>query len=239
MSLQPLPQDAASLVEEAAPLEPDSPFREVTRRLRRFAGGGKRKGDPAMQALLEDLLDVAAATEQTLADQKQRIIQLEALSHTDELTGLLNRRGLEADLDRALGRARRQGEQGLLMICDLDDFKAINDGYGHPAGDAVLRAVGGLLRDRARTSDSVARLGGDEFAMLLTNSFPGLATALGRELSLRLDSLVVPWGNSEIPVSASLGIAGYDRSCDADSLLHRADQALYRQKHERKLAFRR
>ena len=238
MSIQPLPHDAATLGEERALIGKESHFHDVAQRLRRMTRGSKRKFDPAMRALLEDLLDAAATTEQTLADQRQRITELESLSHTDELTGLLNRRGLQSELRRALARAKRQGEQGLLLVCDLDDFKAINDGYGHPAGDAVLREVAALLRRRTRTSDSVARPGGDEFVVLLTDTPPDRASQLADELSQLLNQLIVPWGQSEIPVSASLGAAGYDRRSGVVELQKRADQALYRQKRQRKSVFR-
>src|SRR3546814_4310772 len=78
---------------------------------------------------------------------------LESLSVTDEMTGLLNRRGFGLELSRALARARRQNESGLLVMCDLDNFKAINDTYGHPAGDAILRAVGKALKRNTRESE--------------------------------------------------------------------------------------
>src|SRR3546814_19486078 len=102
-----------------------------------------------MLPLLDALRTAAAEAEQTLALQRARIRYLESLSVTDEMTGLLNRRGFGLELSRALARARRQNESGLLVMCDLDNFKAINDTYGHPAGDALLRAVGqALKRDR-------------------------------------------------------------------------------------------
>lgn len=238
MSVQPLPQDAAAVGDEQSLLDKDSHFYDVARRLRHMTRGSKRKIDPAMRALLEDLLDAAAATEQALADQRLRISQLESLSHTDELTGLLNRRGLQSELERALARARRHGEQGLLVISDLDDFKAVNDGYGHPAGDAVLQGVATLLQKRTRSSDAVARPGGDEFAILLTDTPPSRASKLAYELSFLLNELVVPWGRSEIPVSASLGAAAYDRNSRVPALLLCADRALYEQKSERKLGLR-
>ena len=235
MSLQPLHEDPNPLNVGPTPFQEGSHFRTVARRLRRLTLGSNRKIDPAMRALLEDLLDAAAATEQTIADQRLRIIELECLSSTDGLTGLLNRRGFETEIERALARARRHGEQGLLIVCDLDDFKAINDSYGHPAGDAVLRGVASLLRGRTRTSDSVGRPGGDEFGVLLTDTAPSRASALASELSVLLNRLTVPWGQAEIPVSASLGAAAYDRDSSATSLHMTADSALYRSKRERKL----
>ena len=238
MSIQPLRQGPEPLSVGSTLFEEESHFRAVARRLRRLTLGSKRKMDPAMRSLLEDLLDAAAATEQTIADQRLRIIELECLSSTDGLTGLLNRRGFEAEIERALARAKRHGEQGLLVVCDLDEFKAINDSYGHPAGDAVLRGVAELLRGRTRASDSVSRPGGDEFGVLLTDTPPSQATALAGELSVMLDRLLVPWGDIEIPVTASLGAAAYDRDSSAPTLHLSADSALYRHKRDRKQALR-
>src|SRR3546814_15652160 len=104
-----------------------------------------------------------------------------------EMTGLLNRRGFGLELSRALARARRQNESGLLVMCDLDNFKAINDTYGHPAGDAILRAVGKALKRNTRESDYVARVGGDEFAVIMTHASLPQSAQLAEKLSGRVN----------------------------------------------------
>src|SRR3546814_15589789 len=114
-------------------------------RLRRHAQAAPESFDASSLQLLDALLTAAAEAEQTLALQRARIRYLESLSVTDEMTGLLNRRGFGLELSRALARARRQNESGLLVMFDLDNFKAINDTYGHPAGAAILRPVGKAL----------------------------------------------------------------------------------------------
>src|SRR3546814_4011170 len=96
-------------------------------RLRRHAQASPEIFDASILQLLDALLTAAAEAEQTLALQRARIRYLESLSVTDEMTGLLNRRGFGLELSRALARARRQNESGLLVMCDLDNFKAIND----------------------------------------------------------------------------------------------------------------
>src|SRR5260370_29688258 len=122
------------------------------------------------QVVLDWAMATVAEAEERLATLQTRIEYLEGLSVTDELTGLLNRRGFLAQLDRALASARRGGPHGVLMICDLDGFKQINDRHGHLAGDEVLCQVGGLLARHVRRSDTVARLAGDEFAILLVGA---------------------------------------------------------------------
>jgi diguanylate cyclase (GGDEF)-like protein len=190
---------------------------------------GWRLGGPERK-LVEELLEAAAEAERRIAAQQARIRYLEDLSVTDELTGLLNRRGLRRELERALARARRHGETGVLLLFDLNHFKPVNDSFGHPAGDAVLRAVAGLLSERTRRSDYVARLGGDEFAVLMTGTSPARAAARGRKLAGRVNRLEVAWGEVRIPVSAGFGLDAYDRTSRPDRLLARADRALYRDK---------
>ena len=92
---------------------------------------------------------------------------LEDLAVTDELTRTLNRRGFTMEFSRAIDAARRGGPSGVLIICDLDGFKSVNDRLGHAFGDEVLRQVGALLLRGVRKMDVAARLGGDEFALLL------------------------------------------------------------------------
>ncbi len=205
-------------------------------RLRRRVAQGDHGLEKDAQALLETVLETAARTEQTLAVQRARIRHLESLSITDELTGLLNRRGFHRELDRALARARRNRETGVLLLCDLDRFKAINDSYGHPAGDAVICAVADLLHGQTRRSDYVARLGGDEFAVLMTHGSRGQANRRVAHLAKAVNSLVVRWGDHLIPVTASFGSEGFHWGSEADALMFLADRALYRRKSPRVVA---
>jgi len=202
----------------------------VADRLRRAAQAETGALDGSVLQLLDDLLTAAAEAEQSMALQRARIRHLESLSVTDELTGLLNRRGFETELSRALARARRSEESGLLLLCDLNHFKAVNDTYGHPAGDAILRAVGQLLQSSTRESDYVARVGGDEFAVIMTHTDRAQSERLAAKLSELINGLVVDWQGHELRVSAGFGLAPYDRTSQADTLLFLADQNLYRNK---------
>ncbi len=211
-------------------LDADAELVLSAHRLRRLAETAGAKLGLEGRALVAELLEAAAETEQRLAEQAQRIRQLESLSVTDELTGLVNRRGFATAVRHALAACQRHGEPGLLILLDLDRFKAINDTYGHLAGDAVLKAVAELLQATLRKSDLVARLGGDEFAALL----PRTRQAPGQKLATKLDRLVnslrVPYGRLQIPVSASIGWESFGPRSHPDRLIFAADRALYRAK---------
>jgi diguanylate cyclase (GGDEF)-like protein len=191
-------------------------------------------GDDVDPAALRRTLSVlearARALEVRLADQSARVAYLESLSVTDELTGLLNRRGFDRELERTLARAARTGETGLLLLCDVDRFKPINDTYGHQIGDTVLFSIAQLLRRGARASDAAARLGGDEFAVILTNAAPSAAQPRIARMRELLDRLVVESGELALTVRVSFGHAPYGPGSDAASLIRAADRALYRAK---------
>ena len=204
-------------------------------RLRRLARDAPQVLGESGLRLLDDLLAAAAEAEQSMALQRARIRYLESLSVTDELTGLLNRRGFETELSRALARARRMDEPGLLVMCDLNHFKAINDTYGHPAGDAILRAVAQVLKRNTRESDYVARVGGDEFAVIMTHTSRAQSERLAAKLSGLVNRLTVPWQGHHLPVSAGFGMAAYDKTSQPETLLFLADQNLYRDKAPRLL----
>ncbi|HZB90247.1 MAG TPA: GGDEF domain-containing protein [Stellaceae bacterium] len=181
-------------------------------------------------ALLDWALAAAAAAEQRIADLEERLAYLEGLSVTDELTAVLNRRGFGLELMRALAAAARGGPRGVLIVCDLDGFKAVNDLYGHRAGNEVLRQVADALRRRVRKNDVVARLGGDEFALLLIGASLANARRKCAALVRALDATPPVVDSTPIPMSASFGLTAFEGGEDPEALLHRADMAMYAQK---------
>jgi len=188
------------------------------------------------QLLLERALAVAAAAQQTLADQRQRIAELEALSVTDELTGLANRRGFSLALKHTLSTLRRHGGEAALIVLDLDDFKAVNDTFGHAAGDHILLQVSQILRQHVRDTDTVARLGGDEFALLLPGAPPDLARYRASALTQMVARAVARWRHMLIPIAASVGVTQVTAVDDEAGVLERADRSMYRTKRERSAA---
>jgi diguanylate cyclase (GGDEF)-like protein len=183
---------------------------------------------------VQDILAYVAAKEQSLADLRGRVAELERLLETDELTNLLNRRGFEAVAHRALAGAARYSEGGVLALIDLDHFKRLNDDHGHAAGDAALRLVGNILSDNIRLTDYAARLGGDEFAVLWVRANPTALAQRIRALKQKLNSAVLDWGGTPIDIKASVGTASYDRETTLEDLMRRADKAMYRRKRARR-----
>jgi diguanylate cyclase (GGDEF)-like protein len=146
------------------------------------------------------------------------------LAATDELTGGPNRRAFLDRLALALEEFRA-GEPAVVLLVDLDGFKAVNDRDGHAAGDAVLRDVAAALTDVVRDTDTVARLGGDEFAVLARTG-PDLT---GAALAERVRAAVAARGAAR-GVTASVGLAGLEAGDDVEAVLHRADEGMYRAK---------
>ncbi|MBI4184284.1 MAG: GGDEF domain-containing protein [Proteobacteria bacterium] len=152
---------------------------------------------------------------------------------TDELTGLLNRRAFESELRHAVAAARRYGEGGVLIYIDLDNFKPVNDRFGHAAGDHVLRQVARLLKASVRETDFVGRLGGDEFAVLLVRTSWEAGLAYAKRLERALNATYIPWSGATIKLKASFGAQRYGADDSERTLLHRADTAMYRAKRRR------
>lgn len=178
-------------------------------------------------------LGAARTAERRIADQMERIAHLERLAMTDELTGLLNRRGFESELKKAIANAGRYGEGGVLIYVDLDGFKPINDTFGHAAGDEVLKRAAGLLKESVRPTDSVGRLGGDEFAALLVRSAWDDGLARATTIDRVLNSAKIPWGTQTISLAASLGVQAYSGQDSRHDLLKQADKAMYQCKKDR------
>jgi diguanylate cyclase (GGDEF)-like protein len=179
-----------------------------------------------------------AAEVEALAAQlkfsRERIADLEARVDIDSLTGVLNRRGFERELKRSLAYVKRYGTSAALIYLDLDGFKPVNDGHGHAAGDAVLKAVAAVLLRHVRASDVVARIGGDEFAVLLWNVDDAAAAAKAAGLEAAVYSTEVCWSASTFVVGASAGVAMVGRLDTPAEAMTRADAAMYARKAERK-----
>ena len=161
------------------------------------------------------------------------------LAEHDPLTGLLNRRGLRLRLEEALSQVDAQGGFVAVGILDFDDFKQINDNYGHAAGDGLLRTVAARLVEAVRSSDTVARLGGDEIALVLQgmaarDDLEPMLSRIRRAVDL---PVALPGGERVVHVRASLGFTIYpDDTSEPDDLLRHADQALYAIKQQSRSA---
>ncbi len=161
------------------------------------------------------------------------IVQRQAM--TDDLTGLVNRRRFIAALEAELARATSLGGSVSVILADLDDFKLINDRFGHHAGDRVLQAFSALLEAHSRDIDVAGRLGGEEFALLLPDADLTGAAATAERLRRALDNGPIADADAqEFSVTASFGVTQYAPGQSPDELLRIADAALYQAKAEGK-----
>jgi diguanylate cyclase (GGDEF)-like protein len=169
-----------------------------------------------------------------LARAQARIVELEACADVDPLLEILNRRGFDRELARAMSYVGRYQTSAALMFIDLDGFKAINDRHGHAAGDALLQAVARELTAHVRASDVVGRLGGDEFGVVMWHVEPPLAAAKARELERLIEAVKVPQGSAVLSVGASAGIMPIEPSTTPAALIDAGDRAMYVRKGERR-----
>jgi len=180
------------------------------------------------ERLNSDLLERAirhARKRHSLEQERVSMVEkLAELSVTDELTGLANRRLLEARLQEETARSQRTGRPFVLLMIDLDHFKRVNDRYGHQKGDEVLRECAAALRGNVRKTDFVGRYGGEEFCVLLPETPLAGARVAAEKLRQAAKALPEP-----VP-TVSIGVACWQPRNTADEIIERADQALYEAK---------
>jgi two-component system cell cycle response regulator len=182
--------------------------------------------EPVDDAELVSRVEAAGRTkvlQEELVVQSQR---LEALIFEDPLTGLSNRRFILTQLGGQVSAARRHDRPLSIAIVDIDHFKAVNDAYGHAAGDHVLAEVTRTLRDRLRAEDQLGRLGGEEFLALLPDAGEAAAATTAEKLRAEVEARAASYEGHELPVTVSVGWATWDGE-DPEDLLRRADDALF------------
>jgi diguanylate cyclase (GGDEF)-like protein len=156
---------------------------------------------------------------------------LEEQATTDGLTGLVNHRTFQERFAAMLGRAERHEFPVSLLLTDIDHFKKVNDTYGHPTGDEVLRRVAGILKASARKIDIVARYGGEEFACVLEATDRAGARQLAERIRQEVEQQTFPSGKGPFKATLSIGIACTEDAREKAEIIARADQSLYAAKH--------
>ena len=166
---------------------------------------------------------------------QQRLIDmnagLEVLAHTDGLTGLSNRADGVEKLESERSRSERHGGTFSVIIVDVDDFKAVNDGWGHEAGDTMLIALARSFRSLLRREDTCARWGGEEFLFLLPETGAAPAGNLARKILDTVREISVPYGEDVLRCTLSAGVASFRAGANVDEVLREADRALYTAKN--------
>jgi diguanylate cyclase (GGDEF)-like protein len=156
--------------------------------------------------------------------------RLREMSHTDELTEVGNRRSFDLRFREEISRSSRFGHTFSLLMIDIDGFKKFNDEFGHPKGDAVLRALGALMRSASREGDVPCRVGGEEFAFILPETGKADGLVFAERFRRRVESSVMA-PDSVNPITVSVGLAAYpDDGRSPDEIVWAADEALYESK---------
>jgi diguanylate cyclase (GGDEF)-like protein len=198
-------------------------------------------GIPITQMTPEVISAIAKLSEQitSLRADRARIIErlriAEDLADSDTLVPVFNRRAFVRELNRIISFADRYEVEASLVYFDLDGFKLINDRYGHPAGDAVLKAVGETLRASIRESDLVGRVGGDEFAVILAKASQAEARKKGEQLAEAIRRTKVNYMGHVLGVGAAFGAYAFEAGDTAERAISRADEAMYANKTGRKI----
>ena len=178
---------------------------------------------------------IAISIIRDISDRKIHEAELEHIAYYDVLTGLPNRRLLSDRLHQAIARTRRSGNSMAVCYLDLDDFKPINDRYGHEIGDQVLVIMADNLKGTLRTEDTLARLGGDEFVLLLTDLSDAEEIPVVLDRVLATVNVPIQALGSTVTLSASIGVAIFGSGdVDPDTMLRQADQAMYQAKRDGK-----
>jgi diguanylate cyclase (GGDEF)-like protein len=179
-----------------------------------------------MRRMMENALIRAAAAEEALEAAEQRLQWLESLNIFDEITGLLNRRGLKRALQHDLARARRYGDTGALLLLDVLEVDRVREELGDEARNYLLTAIGNIMQTRFREVDRIGRLEGGRFATALILIGHDDAHKRAAMLKGYLDNVEVPWQGRNIPVEVRIGLAFYGQRDAVEDLLERAEAEL-------------
>lgn len=193
----------------------------VCDKARLFARSAERDAKQECDAAMKDLaLRLAHAR---ILELEETLGQMSRLAHEDPLTGILNRRGCETAFGRELSRTARQKTPLSVAVLDIDNFKRINDEYGHATGDAALVHFARLIAETLRASDIFARLGGEEFLLILPDTDVQQAEFIITRLQKTLASASLKVGSASLSLAFSAGIARFQSDDTAERLIDRAD----------------
>lgn len=217
---------------ELSEAEAERQWRAIARHRRNLSDRLGREVGQAV-ATLDYFVNISPRLAQPTVIESATLEEIERNAMLDALTGLFNRRFLEASLQREAERCRRHRVKASLLMLDLDDLKATNDRFGHPAGDLALQAVGELIRRHLRAVDIPCRYGGDEFAVVLPDTDPSDAALAAERIRADAAQYFVGRrvGGCYLALTVSVGVATYGMGCaTVEALLQAADHALYRAK---------
>ena len=191
---------------------------------------------PAVQGAIKTLLTEVDDLRGEVSRLKSKLAEVEELADRDPLTPALNRRAFMRELGRIQTFAQRYGSPASLVYFDMDDFRNVNERFGHAAGDAALQAVAQRLAGNVRDSDLVARLGGDEFAVILVQADQATAEVKAKALAHAIETSPIRFGDWSAPLHISYGVVEISPDAEPEALLALADAAMYARKRQRRAA---
>ncbi|GAB4235311.1 MAG: diguanylate cyclase [Methyloligellaceae bacterium] len=196
----------------------------------------KGEMEPQVRSAVMQLMDELDRLKEELTAANRRVAQLEGMADEDPLLPVLNRRGFDRELERTLAYSKRYGTTVALIYLDLDDFKGVNDRYGHAGGDAALRHFAEIMLANIRGSDVIGRLGGDEFAIILHRADQDAAEKKAAQLAEAVARSPVRFADLEFAITVTAGVTQLRRDDTLASVMARADAAMYEGKARRKQA---
>lgn len=201
-----------------------------------FLGLSEADLTPAVQGAIKTLLTEVDDLRGEVSRLKARLAEAEELADRDPLTPALNRRAFMRELGRIRTFAQRYGSPASLVYFDLDDFRNVNERFGHAAGDAALQAVAQRLAGNVRDSDLVARMGGDEFAVILVQADQATAEVKAKALAQAIETSPIRFGDWSAPLHISYGVTEISADVEPEALLAQADAAMFGRKRQRRAA---
>ncbi len=183
-----------------------------------------------VQAAISRLMGEVERLRGELDDTRKRVVYFESLADEDTLVPVINRRAFVRELSRMMSYVERYGSPHSVLFLDIDGLKAINDTYGHAAGDAALKHAANVLLESVRESDIVGRLGGDEFGVILAQADKKLADDKAVFLADAIRAKPFEWEGHKMRLSVAYGAYTMTGGEDASAALHAADRAMYEQK---------
>jgi diguanylate cyclase (GGDEF)-like protein len=195
-----------------------------------FLGLSETELSPNVRAALQALLEEVGRLRQELELTRKRISHLERMADEDSMLPIANRRAFVRELTRLMSYSERYGTAGSVLYFDLNGMKEVNDRFGHPAGDEVLRHFARLLVANVRDSDVVGRLGGDEFGVILAQADETQARDKAASLVELVNAQPVVWQGETLQLSCAVGIHQFSAKQDADEALSKADADMYDEK---------
>jgi len=186
----------------------------------------------AAEEKMDQLVQRLALMEEETETLRQKVTEQNLQTLNDTLTGIPNRHAYEERLQQEYARWKRYRQPLSIMVVDIDNFKQINDNFGHRAGDKALRIIAGQLQKMTRATDLIARYGGDEFVLLLPETTSKGALAIAEKLRVAVEQCAFHFREMKVTITVSCGISEYHEGDEPEDAFERADQALYKSKHE-------